>query len=230
MQRKLAKSTKPEVMAPIFLMTKVIIGSKNVVIKFPADIPRILLKSRCICDHMTGNLLFPDAQEMLAGFKRHIEDAFAKEAKMLKRGKSITQKRNTAVCLVITETIALRLKVQAVVNENKSEAQSIANSAGMDIKKFTPRGKQKWGAYYTGMSGEIELQGVFVPERSAYQWQATTTPDNDASWKEMEIDVTIKSTTIIKGLTPATVVYFRYRIIVSASPGEWSDVISMMII
>jgi hypothetical protein len=230
MLRKLAKSAKAYVELYILVMTKLVIGGKTVVVKFPLDIPGILLKSRDICDHMTGNLLFPDAQDMLPAFKEHIEDAFALQAKMIGRGKSITEKRNKAVYLVITETFDFRIKVQKVVNQDRKYAQDIAISAGMDIKKFTPRAKQKWSAYYTGMKGEIELQGVYLTQRCAYQWQATFTPEIEASWRDMDIDVTIRSTTIIKGLIPGTMVYFRYRIIVSAGPKAWSDALSMIII
>jgi hypothetical protein len=120
--RKLAKSIKEHTSPWMFFLGGIVRGSKIVVLKLPADIPGILLKARDFYDHTFGNPLFPEAQAMLPGFKAHIEDAFAFQAKMLGRGKAVTEKRNMAVSLVITEAFTLRLKVQQVVYKHLKDA------------------------------------------------------------------------------------------------------------
>jgi hypothetical protein len=214
----------------IILMAGISTGRKIVVIKLPDDIPGILLKSLFFYEKMNGNELFYAVQQSMEGFKDLIEAAVELEAAMPGGGKQLTINRNSAVSKVIWEVYKLKDHVQALVTADLTHAKEIAISAGMDIRGYTKKAKQQWEAQYNGLSGEMDLTGEYIYERSAYEWQATLTPDDPLSWKSIDIDVTIKANTTVKGLPVGTMVYFRYRIIVSAGPKSWSNVIGRIII
>jgi len=224
------KTNDPRLITVLFLMT-LIPKRPKVVAKLPSDVPNLLIAVQDIHDLMTANsILFPTPSPTMAVFQGHINTLTTKEAKMLTGDTVTTSERDTAKLVVELDVEDLVAYTQTIVNGDIPNALTIALKAGMDLKGHTNRGKQEEGAFYTGLTGEIEIVGKVKSYRCAYQWQMTQTPTDLQSWKMEEIDPTLQSKTIVKNLTVGTTYYFRYRVILKEGPTLWSAAFKMMIL
>ena len=214
----------------IFMMG-IYLNKKLVVLRLPADVPNLLVKAKDIYEKMKANAtLFDAPNPTMPIFLQNIEAGFKAEAAMEDPDSDKTNTRDKAVATVILDCGTERDYVQSKVNLDLPNADSIVIDAGMGLKSFTSRQKQVWAVFYTGLSGEVELQSQVKAQRCAYEWQATYTPESEASWWTIHLNVTLQASTKVNGLTPGRIVHLRYRHILKDGPDDWSEVLSIMVV
>jgi hypothetical protein len=112
--------------------------------------------------------------------------------------------------------------VQEIANDpaNNDNEIMIIESAGMQVKGFSPRQKQVFFAKAGLLPGEVDLVAASVA-RAFHEWQYTITPSNPESW--VSLTSTTKARTSADGLTPLTVYSFRHRVVIKSGPQPWDN-------
>jgi hypothetical protein len=71
----------------------------------------------------------------------------------------------------------------------------------------------------------VKLAAKAVAARACYEWQYST---DQKTWTE--VPPTLQAKVEIDGLTPATAYFFRFRGVTKAGTGDWSQVVSIMVV
>ena len=100
---------------------------------------------------------------------------------------------------------------------NETIAELIILSAGMKVKRFTPRQKKGFSIKPSGV-GAVKLTAEKVI-RGSHEWQYTATPGSAASW--IDAGLGTKASITISGLTSGVRYYFRHRRVLKTGPTEW---------
>ena len=113
-----------------------------------------------------------------------------------------------------------RAYVQVIADANPGSAESIIHSAGMSVKKITPRNKADLGVTPGPVPGTAHLSAKSAGHRSAYEWQYSL---DQKTWTAMP--VTLQAKTDITGLTSGTTYAFRVRPILKAGEATSTQVV-----
>jgi len=70
--------------------------------------------------------------------------------------------------------------------------------------------------------GSIVLIAASAARRASYEWGSST--DGGKTW--VSLPVTLQAKTLVTGLSPGSVVQFRYRSVTRIGEGEWSSPVS----
>ncbi len=145
----------------------------------------------------------------------------------LSRRRGSVAMRNAKYTIVVKDIYAWLAYVQELADEaqNPDKAAIIIRSAGFSIRKQPARTKLPFEAKHGVSEGEIILVAQAADKRASYKWEYSL---NKTVWKEHT--TTIKATTVIKGLTPSTRVYFRYKAFTKEGEHGWSQVISIIVL
>src|SRR5262249_42446049 len=114
----------------------------------------------------------------------------------------------------------LKALVQATVDSDPANAQTIIESSGMSIAKRVIVHKPPFAVKHTKVPGAAGLHAKKVKGGFAYQWQMST---HRKTW--VDLPQTKKAVTSVSGLTPAAVYSFRFRVQTAAGFSDWSAVI-----
>jgi len=211
----------------------------KVVIKYPlGDHPNIIIKAQAIHDAMKTSPWTSGITGIvtkLASFQTDIATYTSLEANA-KRVSGGVGARDTFSSTFITETSEdLRVIVQGVVNLNKTSAIDIAKSCDMEIQGAGGRSPFKWTVTHGKLSGSVDLSAdisEYNTRRYCSQWQRTKDASDPASWYLLENEIlpTLQAKTTVFDLRVKDTVSFRFRLILSDGPTEWSDVIQIIII
>jgi hypothetical protein len=115
--------------------------------------------------------------------------------------------------------------VEGIANLDPPNAITIITSAGMEVKSPGKPRPAGFRLQLTGKPGEVKLLTTHVAA-SAYKWQYTTTPADNASWITSETSI---AKLLLSGLTSAAHYYFRVAVI-GHTTGAWSNVISTVVL
>jgi hypothetical protein len=132
-----------------------------------------------------------------------------------------TALRNEALAQVQSDMPQLKALVQATANADPANAQSIIESSGFDVVKRVIKPKPPLQAKQGKVPGVAGLYAKSVKGALIYQWQMSLDQKvwSDIPWSR-------RASTTVSGLTPATVYYFRFRVLSAAGTSDWSVVVS----
>jgi hypothetical protein len=200
-----------------------------VVLKTPSRIGDRIIDSRNIYDMMSVSPWFPAPDPPLAEFLTLITD-YENAAAAVKTGKADSEADLHLAWETLNAARKLLLNyVQNVCVKNHDNAEKIALSAGMFIKKPATRDVQEFSVK-AAASGGADLSAKVKEKRCAHEWQCTIDPLNPKSWYEILIPTTLQGKTYVSGFKPGTVVYFRHRTILKDGASDWDHIISLMIV
>ncbi len=94
----------------------------------------------------------------------------------------------------------------------------------MSLRKAAARHKQDLAVKQT-ISGAVHVIAKATKGAKAYDWQLST--DGGKTWQSAPS--TTKSSTIIAGLVLATIVSFRHRALTTAGAGDWSAIVTAVV-
>lgn len=193
------------------------------------SLPKFLLKMREIYSNMTSEpSMYPDPRPTLAEFKTNINLLEAAMASVETRTRGNTEARQMAYNRVLNNVQNLRNYVQTLVNEQEdlNVAKVLIEKSGFEEKNKRNYIKSDFYGKLGPNSGEIRLYVKAADRvRASYRWDIS---EDSINWKE--IDITIKATVLIKGLTPGNTYYFRYRSTTVKGHSDWSAIKMYIII
>jgi hypothetical protein len=103
---------------------------------------------------------------------------------------------------------------------NVGQEAAVILSAGMKVKKVSPRQKRVFAAKSGKLMGTVDL---IAPRalRGTHEWGYTTTPNDPESW--FEVTPTTKGATTVTDLTGLTKYYFRHRAVLPSGITDWDE-------
>jgi hypothetical protein len=149
-------------------------------------------------------------------------EALAKaEQKTHKGSPADTALRNDALALVQSDMAALKALVQSAADADLANAQSIIESSGMGVVKRVFPPKPPLAAKHGEVPGAAGLHAKKVQGALVYQWQMSS---DQKAWGDLPWSK--KASTSVSGLSPATVYYFRFRVLTADGTSDWSAFIT----
>jgi hypothetical protein len=201
----------------------------QVVLRKPKTIVGILMLAKAVYQAVLANKgTFPTPNPPLAQFSSDITTLDTAQTATETHTKGTVAARNAALAVVVTDLDHMRAYVQQVVDADPSNAATIAQNAGLSLRKTTPPSKSDLAAKPNPKtSGSVDvaakLDGL---KHVAHDWQYST--DGGKTWTSAP--TTLQAKTTIAGLTPGSTVTIRTRAITKTGPELWSQPVSMIVV
>jgi hypothetical protein len=195
-----------------------------VALNLSTHVPDIVKQGHAIVAAMTGNASFPGPNPPLATVTAALNVLDTTETAALTKAKGTAEARNAALVTVKTLLRQEEAYVQQIADGSGDQAETIIASAGMAVRKVTPRQKQVFHAVQD-VSGTVVLFGEVAEGASAYNWQMSTDGKTFTA-----LPTTSKAKTAVTGLTAGTIYFFRHEpVLKKGVAAEWSQVISILV-
>jgi len=193
-------------------------------LNLPERIPDVLAYARFIASRLDGNPYFPALPVPVATLLGHVDDLEAAELVVRSGTHGTGTARDAKLAVVVGDLQQQKVYVETVANQHGEDALAVAASSGFDTKQT--RGPRKWAfdVEQGDRSGEAKLYAPRVDRTATYKWQRSL----DASeWLDLQ-DTNVAST-VVTGLTPGTLYFFRYRTLARNVLGDWSDPVTFRV-
>jgi hypothetical protein len=174
---------------------------------------------------MTDNPYFPSPTPSLSEVTAAAVALEATSAAVLTRAKGARQTRDVDLLALRIVLGRLAAYVQDIADLDPTNAPSIIESAGMDVKRFRGRPKPPLEAVHGDVSGSAKVLAKWAGDRAAYEWRCST---DQRSWTNAP--QTLQSSTVIYGLTPKTEYFFQVRITTKDGAGDWGQLVSLVVL
>jgi hypothetical protein len=195
------------------------------VVKWPRRVGPTLTLTRHILTSMRGNSYFPSPPVALDLFEAHIDAADAAEVTRLSGIHGSRAARDAALQAVKGDVETLRIYVESVAQQDGTNGAAIITSAGMLVKNARGPSRPDFAVKQGRVSGSVDLFARAAGRRASYEWQYAT---KEAAWTSAE--TTLLAETTLSGLKRGTLYYFRCRTKTPKGVGDWSAVISLIVL
>ena len=187
------------------------------------NIQNLPVVAQRVHDGMSNNALFGTPSIPLTQLAA---DIAAYQASLSGAGKLSTSTKRSIKRKLATDLKHLRDDVQTAVEQQTSlaDAQKVAESAGMTLKRLGKIDKPELAAKYSGLSGVVVLDAKAVAPSASYYWQFSL---DGKTWTS--VPETMKSVTVISGLTPGQTYYFHFRALTRRGMRDWSQVVTLIV-
>jgi len=186
----------------------------------------VILYADNIVQKMTNNAAFPTPTPTLAALTAAINDLHSAETVALSRAKGSATVRNDKRTVLVSLLQQLDGYVQSVADATPETGAAIIESAGLTVRKVTPRGKRTFAASVGALSGSAVVTAASAGPRSSYEWQYSI--DGGKTW--VSAPATTQGMTKIAGLPAGTTVQFRYLAVTpKGGQGDWSPALSLLV-
>lgn len=194
------------------------------VLKLSKKVAQAIQQARLIIQSMTGNANFPTPTPTLASVSTHIDALENAQLAALTRAQGTVEARNAALALVAEDLRDLTFYVQTIADANPANSEAIIESAGLAVKRISPRTPVEFEAKNSTISGTVLLKAKSGGVRSSHDWQVSI---NGNQWTALPS--TIQAKTTADGFTPGSRQYFRHRLVTKDGPQAWSQTITLVI-
>jgi hypothetical protein len=196
-------------------------------------VPAVLPQATHTCDGFQANqTLFPNPPVPLATARAQIQDLATAEQATKTGTKGTVAVRNAKLAVVVTTMESFRMYVQSQCDANPEQAALIAAAAGMSIAKSPGFAKPVLQAELGVQSGTVQLianatllAGRGVRKKTSFNWEVSA--DGGKTWTV--VPSTPLTRTTVTGLTPLVTYAFRVCVTVSATTGEWSQAVLLLV-
>ncbi len=186
-----------------------------VVLKLPKSVKGIISYTKTILLSMDNNANFPNAGDKLAKLQTDLTELSNRDAGMAQKPPKYTSvDRDLALVTVKIDLEDLRKLVQDAADANPAQAESIALSSGMSVRKLPVRSPSQNKAVDGKPLGTVILT---AESGGGHQWQQSP----DAGATTIDLGPTTGGSTIVRGLIPGIQVWFRNRQVLPR--GEYGD-------
>jgi hypothetical protein len=111
-----------------------------------------------------------------------------------------------------------------VCDANPADAEAIAKSAGMAIRKPNISQKAALTAKATKISGTVALVALAIAGAGSYEWQMS---QDEKTWTNLPPTKGAKAS--VPGLTVGASYYFRVRGVTSQGPTNWTQIVTLVV-
>lgn len=197
----------------------------NVALLPAKSVPALIAQGRTIVEKMTGNPHFPSPNPPLAIITSHLDALEAAQTLANARTKGAAADRDVKKRIVLVDLHNLKAYVQLIASNDLPNAEAIITSSTLAVKKARAvHTKVDLAATPGPITGSVKLVARSAGQRASYEWQWSL---DQKSWTQLP--GTIQARTLVTGLTPMVVVYFRQKSITKSGPGDWGQVVSVMV-
>src|SRR5580698_1708010 len=198
----------------------------TITLGIPGKIADLILYATNIVQKLTNNPSFPTPTPTVAVLAAAVNDLHNAETTALSRAKGSATVRNDKRTALVALLQQLDGYVQSVADATPETGAAIIESAGLTVRKNTPRGKRPFAAKPGALSGTVVVTAVAAGQRSSYEWQYST--DGGKTW--VFAPATTQGKTTIAGLPSGTTVQFRYLAVTpKGGQGDWSAAVSLLV-
>jgi hypothetical protein len=195
-----------------------------VVLSVPRSVAAVLVLSKAVLQAVTAQkTTFPSPNPSVAQFGADISALDTAEVAVKTRTVGTVQVRNNKLEIVVTDLRQLRAYVQLIANATPEQAEVIAASAGMTVRKPIVRSKSDL-AVKTTVSGSVKLVAKATAGSHAHEWQYSL---DGKTWTNAA--ATLQAKTTLVGLQTNVLTYFRHRAVSKTGSGNWSQPISILV-
>jgi hypothetical protein len=184
----------------------------------------ILAYGKSILSAMTNNPHFPSPSPVLSVFQADLAAYDQAETAVATRAAGTVAVRDVKKAKVVQDIKNLRDYVRTVADAATADALSIVESAGFKVKRQALRSKQALLAKDGPVSGSVHLAAKAAARVAVYYWQYSL---DGKTWTSSPD--TLKSATMVAGLTPGQAYSFRYRTLTRAGASDFSQVVSHIV-
>jgi hypothetical protein len=194
-------------------------------LSLPKPVPALITYAHGVVTSMTGNATFPTPTPSLASVLAAITDLQTAETAALGRTRGAVITRNEKKTVLVALLQQLKGYVQSMADANVENGASIIASAGLAVRKTPVHTPRVFAGKPGAVSGTAQLVAASAGRRASYEWEYSL--DGGKTW--VLTPVTLQAKTTVLGLTPATMVQFRYRPVTKTGEGDWSQTISLLV-
>jgi hypothetical protein len=194
------------------------------VLALPKRVGAIIAYATGVVQGMTGNPAFPTPVVPLAMVAAAIDDLRNAEAEAMTRTKGAVATRNASRGALVAMLHLLRIYVQSVADRNGDHGSAIIQSAGMAVKKITPRPPRVFAAFAGAVPGTVKIVAPSAGHRASYDWQYAT---DGATW--VGLGTTLQASTTMTDQSAGTVLHLRYRAVTRKGQAAWSASITFTV-
>jgi hypothetical protein len=192
----------------------------------PTKVADLILYANNIVQKLTGNASFPTPTPTLAALTAAVNDLHTAETAALSRTTGAATVRNDKRAVLVGELQQLRGYVQGVADATPENGAAIIQSAGIAVRKVSPRGKRQFAVQQGKGSGVAEVTAVSAGPHASYEWQYST--DGGKTW--VFAPATTQGKTTISGLPVGTSVQFRYLTVTpKGGQRDWSQATALVV-
>ncbi len=187
------------------------------------QVPQFLKQCQSIVAKISANPIFAASPLSPAQATAHLDELATAELGTQQGLPGAAAERNAKLMIVRSDMRQLKGHVQSVADANLADAMVIIESAGMSVVKKGVRNKPELSARYGKVPTTSVLDAKAAKKRASYQWQRSV---DQVSW--IDLPATMHASTLVTGLTPATIYYFRFRTLTAEGLSEWSAAVSFI--
>jgi len=198
----------------------------TVVLRRPKSVVSQIALAKAIAAAMGNSATtFPAPTPPLATLDADIDTLVSAETLAGTKAKGAAAARNDKLAIVIADLEQERAYVQKVVDQNPGHAETIAQAAGMALRKVSSRNVPALSIKPSTVSGKVEVRAKAV-KYAAHDWEYST---DGKTWTSLP--TTMQAKTTLTGLTAGPTVYVRHRTVTSKTGvGDWSQPAQAMVI
>ena len=206
-------------------MRSVNVARVFVALKTPATVHGVLDQARTIVAEIEANpSIFTTPNPPLAILKTAITAADTAQTATLTRAAGTVQARDVKVQDLVTLLHSAKGYVEDLANVDPAQALTVIHAAGMAVKRVPVRTKQDLTVKQGALSGSMILVAKAAGRRVSYDWQYSL---DQKVWTGLV--GTLQAHTTATNLAVGVMHHFRARAISKAGPGEWTQVVSMIV-
>jgi hypothetical protein len=189
------------------------------------QVPQLLIQARAIVSATRKSEWFPEPDPPLSTVEAAIEalDAAETEALSGPLGSRTVRDEKRRDLVALLQRLASH--VQSIADAKREHAPTIIESASMFVKRRPVLRPRVFTAKEGGESGSAELILPREGKYDSYEFQMSA--DGKETWTELPPNT--KASTVVRGLTPGTTVWFRYRRVTTDGPRDWSQAVSLLV-
>jgi hypothetical protein len=187
------------------------------------SVPLYVKECRAIVACMLGNPAFPAPTPDLSLLADHLDALDAAEQATHGGPKGAAAARDDKLLVVRADMRLLKGFVQRMADAAPASSKTIIESAGMRAVRKNARTKADLAAKHGPVPGTVSLRAKAARGRASYQWQVST--DQEA-WTDLP--ATVVASTLVTGLAPATVYWFRVRVLTVGGISDWRTAVRII--
>ena len=177
---------------------------------------------------------YPSNTPALAAVTADITVLETAESLALTKAKGAAEARDVKKGVVLKDLYALLRYVQGQADNIPASAEAIITSSGFDVKKSAEHVKAPFEAVNGTVSGTVLLRAKSAGKRASYEWQMMPAPPSKSMDAEApgwtNLPSTLVAKTSVSGLTPGSIMSFRFRAVLPTGESSWSQSVSIVVL
>ena len=195
------------------------------VLLLPHPVPLLCKTGHSVVAQMTGSAFFTGATAQITSASNLLTALDTTERATKTRAPGSVPARNAAKRAAVAALQILTGIVQVQADANPEQADAIITSAGMSVKKAPTRTVISFNVKQGPVTGSARAIAKAAATRASYDWEWSA--DGGKTWTPAPSSLQAKTT--ITGLPVGTTVMFRHRAVTKAGPGDWSQVVTLLV-